>query len=70
MKAPSPLAGRCAILRPDDTRETLVARGLSPAAADEALSFRSYLAARRDGFDGSWQDWKKKPPTGHRPIEG
>lgn len=48
---PSPedvLGGRCLIVSPEDTRESLIAKGLKPEAVDEVLAFREKLKRKKE----------------------
>lgn len=48
----------CVVVGPDDDRESLIAKGLKPEAADEVLLFGEYLKAKAAGETRGWKAWK------------
>lgn len=47
----------CVVVEQDDTRDTLIAKGLTPEAADEVLAYGEFLKARGAGFVGDFKAW-------------
>ncbi len=56
---PDPMEGRCGgVVTEETTREDLLGRGFSEAAADEAMAFCDYLRARSEGEQREYSEWR------------